>query len=65
MDHDPLCYMSEGKWDGGCQCDLIRKVRADERDQARQAVVAVPWQSSMLGAMVMRAEVVAALERSE
>lgn len=32
--HDPLCYMAEGKWDGGCQCPLIAKVRADER--ARQ-----------------------------
>jgi len=29
--HDPLCFQSQGKWDGGCQCDLIAKVRADER----------------------------------
>lgn len=29
--HDSLCHMSEGKWDGGCQCDVIAKVRADER----------------------------------
>lgn len=28
--HDPLCYMAEGKWDGGCQCSLIAKVRADQ-----------------------------------
>ena len=25
--HDPLCNI----WDGGCDCDLIAKVRADER----------------------------------
>lgn len=30
MDHDPLCYMAEGKWDGGCQCDLIAKIRVDQ-----------------------------------
>ena len=29
MNHDPLCYMAEGKWDGGCQCALIARVRAD------------------------------------
>lgn len=29
--HDPLCYMAEGKWDGGCQCALIARVRADEK----------------------------------
>ena len=33
MTHDPLCYMAEGKWDGGCQCPLIARVRADERLQ--------------------------------
>ena len=27
MSHDPLCYMSEGKWDGGCQCELIQRIR--------------------------------------
>ena len=31
MNHDPLCYMAEGKWDGGCQCPLIARVRDDER----------------------------------
>ena len=31
MTHDPLCYMYEGKWDGGCQCTLIVKVRTDEK----------------------------------
>jgi len=30
MTHDPLCYHAEGKWDGGCQCELIAKVRADQ-----------------------------------
>lgn len=34
MTHDPLCYMSEGKWGGGCQCDLISRVRADTLDKA-------------------------------
>lgn len=29
MTHDPLCYMAEGKWGGGCQCPLIARVRAD------------------------------------
>jgi hypothetical protein len=33
MTHDPLCFQSQGKWDGGCQCDLIARVRADERAQ--------------------------------
>ena len=33
MTHDPLCYMAEGKWDGGCQCSLIARVRADERQR--------------------------------
>ena len=36
MTHDPLCYMAEGKWDGGCQCALIARVRADERINAVQ-----------------------------
>jgi len=36
--HDPLCYMAEGKWDGGCQCGLIARVRADERKQAEARV---------------------------
>ena len=70
MDHDPLCPQSDPyslDWEPdqrhwSCHCDLIAKVRADERDQARQAVAAVPWQSSMLGATVMRAEVVSALD---
>lgn len=31
MSHDPMCFMSEGKWDGGCQCSLIARVREDER----------------------------------
>ena len=35
-EHDPLCYMSEGKWDGGCRCLLIARVRADERERAVQ-----------------------------
>ena len=38
MTHDPLCYMAEGKWDGGCQCALIARVRADERKQAEARV---------------------------
>lgn len=33
MTHDPMCYMAEGKWDGGCQCGLIARVRADERNK--------------------------------
>lgn len=41
MNHDPLCYMSEGKWDGGCQCDLIARVRKDERVRLN-----TPWWSS-------------------
>jgi hypothetical protein len=30
MTHDPLCFQSQGKWDGGCQCDFIARVRADQ-----------------------------------
>ena len=41
MTHDPLCYMHEGKWDGGCQCTLIVKVRADEREKIRAEFQ--PW----------------------
>lgn len=33
MTHDQLCYTAQGKWDGGCQCDLIDKVRADTVEQ--------------------------------
>lgn len=32
MTHDPLCYMAQGKWGGGCHCGLIAKVRADQRE---------------------------------
>jgi hypothetical protein len=31
MTHDPLCDHSTGSLDGGCECSLIAKVRADER----------------------------------
>lgn len=61
MDHDPYCPAPRDWW-RTCICDVIAQVRDAERDQARQAVAAVPWQSSMLGATVMRAEVVAALD---
>lgn len=36
--HDALCPQSEGKWDGGCQCDLIAKVRADQNSTWVQIV---------------------------
>ena len=65
MDHDPLCPVipADKRFaDWGCQCALIAKVRADTLDRAREAVVAVPWQSSMLGATVMRVDVVAAVD---
>ena len=26
MTHDSLCFQSQGKWDGGCQCHVIAKV---------------------------------------
>ena len=39
MTHDPLCYMSEGKWDGGCQCDLIARVRADCLEKVEGAYI--------------------------
>ena len=70
MDHYPLCPQAtiySGEWEPdqrhwSCHCDLIAKVRADTLNQAREAVVAVPWQSSMLGATVMRVDVVAAVD---
>lgn len=40
MSHDPMCFQSQGKWDGGCQCELINKVRVDERSRW-----APPWMS--------------------
>lgn len=43
-DHDPLCYISEGKWGGGCNCDFIAKVRADERWATVESAVFVASQ---------------------
>ena len=43
MTHDPLCYMAEGKWDGGCQCPLIAKVRENERARWHGADYSVDW----------------------
>lgn len=44
MTHDPLCYMTEGKWDGGCQCTLIAKVRDDERSRWHTPWMNEDWQ---------------------
>ena len=34
MDHDPLCpFVAFVRYTGPCQCDLIAKVRADERNR--------------------------------
>lgn len=71
MTHDPLCLMTEpcGELDsrhtsdGGChscgtdtcQCDLIAKVRADERVKAGQRVYGLPR-----GANISLADAVAA-----
>ena len=34
MDHDPLCpFIAFVRYTGPCQCDLIAKVRADERNR--------------------------------
>lgn len=39
--HDAFCDQAEGRWDGGCQCEFLAKVRADEREQARRRVEAI------------------------
>ena len=44
MTHDPLCYMVEGKWDGGCQCTLIAKVRDAERVRTVEGAVVIASQ---------------------
>lgn len=31
--HDPFCHQSEGRWDGGCDCDLIDRVRKDQMER--------------------------------
>lgn len=36
--HDAFCNQAMGRWDGGCQCEFLAKVRADERKQAGQRV---------------------------
>lgn len=40
--HDPLCWTDAGRYGVICICDLIARVRADERRQARQRVEALP-----------------------
>lgn len=62
MTHDPLCSLSEEdeayccpECDGyGCQCDLIAKVRADERQRAGARVAARPyWEDGWSANVVM------------
>ena len=54
MTHDPLCRVAQGIRDGECcaddplfgfpcQCALIAKVRADEREQAGRRVAERPY----------------------
>ena len=31
--HDAFCTQAMGRWDGGCQCEFLAKVRADERQR--------------------------------
>ena len=49
MTHDPLCQVQawtplERELDGNfyCQCALIAKVRADEREKAAKRVISLP-----------------------
>ena len=41
MTHDPMCLDEVTCETGCCQCDLISKVRADQRDKDRQTVDAL------------------------
>ena len=38
MEHDPMCGRENGANNSACYCDLIARVRADERVKARQRV---------------------------
>lgn len=38
MTHDPMCPTIETGFDTRCQCDLIAKVRADERGLSDEAI---------------------------
>lgn len=33
MTHDEFCNQAAGRWDGGCQCAVIAKVRKSEREK--------------------------------
>ena len=41
--HLPECWLSEGKWDGGCICDRLRACEQRVLDAAREAVAALPF----------------------
>lgn len=59
--HDPLCYMAQGKWDGGCQCALIARVRADQRECC---VAVVEEVTSREGSPDLESFIAAILEKS-
>lgn len=31
--HDEFCDQAVGRWDGGCQCEFLARVRFDERQR--------------------------------
>jgi len=44
MTHDPMCPMPDSRFmSATCQCDLIARVRADERERAAERIENAPW----------------------
>lgn len=43
-DHDEFCNQAVGIWDGGCQCEKIAKIRADERKYVISVIEELPCQ---------------------
>jgi hypothetical protein len=41
-DHDEFCNQAIGKWDGGCQCEKIAEIRADERKYVMSVIEELP-----------------------
>ena len=73
MTHDPLCPIcvaTDGLCDqncAACQCDLIAKVRKEERDAVVNLVQAIAWDITYFSGVarlesISRAKVIAAIK---
>lgn len=65
MTHDPLCPIAECCDDCYCQCNLIAKVREDERDNAWSSVAEIPavelWDGVKTAWWIVKADALAAI----